>query len=111
MHNAAEIMLWTALALVVYCYFVYPPLIWVCSRLFGSTNAAPGVAECDLPPITILIAAHNEEIWIGDRITNALEMDYPCEKVEILVASDGSRDATAQIVNDFSDPRVRLLDF
>lgn len=111
MQSAAEFLLWTALALVMYCYVIYPPLIWVCSHLFGDRRSAPHVADGDLPPITLLIAAHNEESWIRDRITNALELDYPQGKVEILVASDGSRDATAQIVGDFADRGVRLLDY
>jgi cellulose synthase/poly-beta-1,6-N-acetylglucosamine synthase-like glycosyltransferase len=111
MSNAAELVLWTALAIVAYCYAIYPPLIWACSRLFGRGRAAPQVAEQDLPTVTLLIAAHNEESWIQDRIENALQMDYPADKLEILVASDGSSDATARLVGDFFSRGVRLLEY
>jgi len=111
MQLAVEIMLWTTLAIVTYCYVVYPPLIWICSRLFGRRTPAPVVSEGELPPVTLLIAAHNEEAWIRARIENALDLDYPREKLEVVVASDGSRDATAKIVKDFLDRGVRLLDY
>src|SRR5205085_1732560 len=56
------------------------------------------------------IAAHNEESVIGARLTNALAMDYPRQKLEIIVASDGSVDRTAEIVRRFAGQGVRLLD-
>jgi cellulose synthase/poly-beta-1,6-N-acetylglucosamine synthase-like glycosyltransferase len=64
-----------------------------------------------LPSVTLLIAAHNEERWIRERIENALEMDYPRDKLEVLVASDGSRDATVEIVRRYAGQNVRVLDF
>ncbi len=111
MPRAAEIILGLSLVLVGYCYFVYPVLIWICSRLFGRRLDAPLLADDDLPLVTLLIAAHNEERWIGARIENALAQDYPREKLDIVVASDGSRDATVAIAAGFDDTRVRVLDF
>jgi len=107
----AEYLLWSALTLVAYSYAAYPLLVWVCARLFGSHAApeAPPVEE--LPHVTLLIAAHNEERWIRDRIENALAMDYPADKLETLIASDGSVDATAEIARGYADRGVRLLDF
>src|SRR5438132_5611184 len=105
MPRAAELILALSLALVGYCYFIYPILIWICSRLFGRRLAAPLLADDDLPLVTLLIAAHNEERWIGARIENALAQDYPREKLEIVVASDGSRDATVAIAAGFADTR------
>ena len=111
MRLAFEIILWTSLALVAYCYFVYPILIWGCSRLFGRRKGADALADGDLPHVTLLIAAHNEERWIKARIENALEQDYPRDKFAVLVASDGSRDATVAIASQFADRGVRVLDF
>src|SRR5258708_40271566 len=111
MSAAAEIIVWTSLSLVAYSYFVYPLLIWICSRLFGRRPVLPLLADGDLPLVTLLIAAHNEERWIGARIENALAQDYPREKLDVLVASDGSRDATVAIATGFADGRVRILDF
>lgn len=107
----AEIILCASLALVAYCYLAYPFLIWGCARLFGRRHSAAPRADADLPVVSILIAAHNEERWIRQRLENALGLDYPQDRLDILVASDGSRDATANIVGEFADRGVRLLDF
>jgi cellulose synthase/poly-beta-1,6-N-acetylglucosamine synthase-like glycosyltransferase len=108
---AGEVILWMALALVAYCYVGYPLLIWACSRLFGRRREIAPLADVELPQVTLLIAAHNEERWIRQRIENGLELDYPSDKLEILVASDGSRDATVEIAAGFADRGVRILDY
>ncbi|WP_162670633.1 glycosyltransferase family 2 protein [Gemmata massiliana] len=62
-----------------------------------------------VPTLSLLIAAHNEEADIEARIKNALALDYPAGKLEIVIASDGSTDATNDIVRKFADRGVRLL--
>jgi cellulose synthase/poly-beta-1,6-N-acetylglucosamine synthase-like glycosyltransferase len=109
--TVTEFGLWLALGLVAYSYGAYPLFVWTCSRLFGRRSVAPPVDNSDLPTVTLLIAAHNEERWIKARLDNALTADYPADKLDILVASDGSTDATARIVREFADRGVRLLDF
>jgi cellulose synthase/poly-beta-1,6-N-acetylglucosamine synthase-like glycosyltransferase len=111
MPRLAELILAASLALVGYCYFMYPIVIWICSRLFGRRPVLPLAADDNLPPVTLLIAAHNEERWIRARIENALAQDYPPHKLDVVVASDGSRDATVAIAAGFADRRVRVLDF
>jgi cellulose synthase/poly-beta-1,6-N-acetylglucosamine synthase-like glycosyltransferase len=111
MPSAAEVILGLSLLLVGYCYLIYPIAIWICSRLFGRRPDAPMLADDDLPAVTLLIAAHNEERWIGARIENALAQDYPSHKLEVVVASDGSRDATVAIASGFTGSPVRVLDF
>src|SRR5262245_25440477 len=108
MRSVAEVMMWTSLALIAFSYVVYPLLIWGCSRLFGCGAAAPSLPAENIPHVTLLIAAHNEERWIRERLENALQIDYPHDRLEILVASDGSRDATVDIVNSFSGRGVRV---
>jgi len=61
--------------------------------------------------LTIVIPAHNEEAVIADKIKNTLACDYPVEKVEILVASDGSTDRTAERAREVVHPSLFLLDF
>src|SRR5262245_49650584 len=108
---AAEIVLWVSLALVGYAYLAYPVLVWACARCFGRTQAAPAPADGELPGISLVIAAHNEERWIRQRIENALTLDYPGEKLEVIIASDGSTDRTVEIVREFASRGVQLIEF
>jgi cellulose synthase/poly-beta-1,6-N-acetylglucosamine synthase-like glycosyltransferase len=96
---------------VLYAYLGYPALIWLLSRLFGRGHTDPGCADHDLPSMSLLIVAHNEEAVIGERVRNALAMEYPAGKLEIVVASDGSSDATTTLVGQYAEQDVRLLDF
>src|SRR5687767_11138310 len=106
-----EIPFWSSAALVVYTYAAYPLLVWVVSRVFGSTARPPEVPDERLPAVSVLIAAYNEEDVIADRLENALKAQYPPGRMRIVVASDGSSDATPQIVARFADRGVRLLDY
>src|SRR5437588_5324138 len=90
-------------AAVIYAYLGYPLLIWCLARLFGRLTPQPALKEADLPTISLLIAAYNEGQVIGERIQNALALDYPADKLEIVIASDGSTDATADVVRGFDN--------
>src|SRR5262249_17893847 len=107
----AAICFWVCSALIVYAYVGYPLVIGLASRLVGGKRQPAEWDDRDLPMISLLIAAYNEEAEIEGRIRNALELDYPREKLEIVVGSDGSDDGTASIVRSFADARVRLLDY
>lgn len=61
------------------------------------------------PGITVIIPAHNEEKHIGRKLENVLRADYPSESLEIIVVDDGSTDRTAEIVREFKEHGVRLL--
>lgn len=114
MSLTAQIILWVSLYAVVYAYFVYPLLIYACSRLLGNKPQAKQLPDEDLPTVSLLIAALNEESVIRERLENALALDYPADKLEIVIASDGSVDKTAEIVRQYEREhldRVRLLDY
>ncbi len=111
MSIALQIIFWVAAALVAYAYVGYPLVVFACSRLFGHKRQAVDGAEEDLPTISLLIAAHNEGSVIAERVDNALAMDYPKDKLQIVVASDGSQDGTNAIVESYADRGVRLLAF
>ena len=116
---ALEIILWSSIGLVAAAYVGYPLAIYVASRLFGRRpvprhDAAAEETGRELPKVSVLVSALNEEKMIAERIENNLAQDYPAERLEIVVASDGSTDRTASIVRDFAERfpgRVRLLDY
>jgi cellulose synthase/poly-beta-1,6-N-acetylglucosamine synthase-like glycosyltransferase len=96
---------WFSLAVCLYIYFGYPALLWVLSRL----RPKPVRARDVTPSVTFIIAAYNEEKVIAEKIENTLSLDYPADRVEVLVVSNGSVDRTNEIVTNWNDPRVRLL--
>jgi cellulose synthase/poly-beta-1,6-N-acetylglucosamine synthase-like glycosyltransferase len=99
------------LGLVVYAYLGYPVLIGLLSHYFGRNERPTSLSDEALPPVSLLIAAHNEETDVEQRILNGLALDYPQGKLEIVIASDGSTDRTNEIVRRYADRGVRLLDF
>ena len=91
--------------LLVYVYVGYPVLLALLAQLFRRRRPETG----HTPAISVLIAAYNEAAAIGRKIEQTLALQYPAEKLEILVVSDGSTDQTDEIVKAAADPRVRLL--
>ena len=103
-------MFWSSTALVAYVYAVYPLLIWLCSQLCGNELPPPAQLDDHLPSLTVLIAAHNEQEVIAERIENALGLDYPRGRLDVVIVSDGSTDRTADIVRSYAHRGVRLLE-
>jgi poly-beta-1,6-N-acetyl-D-glucosamine synthase len=93
-----------SLLLVAYTYAGYPLVLALLPK--RKQVIAPFAGET--PSVTLLIAAYNEEDVIGDRLVNALALDYPREKLQILVAADGSDDGTAAIVAGYAEQGVEL---
>ncbi|HEY0458840.1 MAG TPA: glycosyltransferase family 2 protein [Pyrinomonadaceae bacterium] len=101
----AQMIFWLSIAALAYVYAGYPVLVYLVSRLFPK-KIQRAASE---PKVTILITAYNEENAIRRKIENTLLIDYPKEKLEILVASDGSTDRTDAIVKEFAARGVRLF--
>jgi cellulose synthase/poly-beta-1,6-N-acetylglucosamine synthase-like glycosyltransferase len=100
----AETLFWLAIFLIAYAYVGYPVLVFLIS--FFVKNE---VKRADLEPsVTLLITAYNEEKNIREKIEDSLMLDYPWDRLEILVASDGSTDRTDEIVKEFSRQGVIL---
>ena len=100
-----EVVFYISFFLVFYVYAGYPLAALVLSRLYPRP-VRKGTIE---PPVTVIIAAYNEKDAIDATIENKLTLEYPPEKLEILVISDGSTDGTDEIVRSFSDRKVSLL--
>src|SRR5438270_13517465 len=96
--STLSVCLWICLAAVLYADVGYPVLIYALAKLFGRRRRVLPPADDQLPTVSLLIAAYNEESVIEDRLRNALRLDYPKDKLEIVVATDGCSDRTAAVV-------------
>lgn len=83
--------------------------MFLLSRIFPRPVRCVSRDSGSLPTVSTIIAAYNEEKVIEARIQNALSLNYPADKMEILVISDGSTDETPRLVGEFADRGVRLL--
>lgn len=107
MQLTMTIVFWTSVLAVVYIYAGYPLVIALLSRLIHRPVRRDDTYE---PTVTLLITAYNEQQDLARKLENSVAIDYPRDKFEILVASDGSTDATDDIAREFSTrfPWVRL---
>lgn len=100
-----KIVFWLSVLMVVYVYVGYPVLI----TLMASIKKRHIQTMDRDARVSIIISAYNEEDHIGKTLENKLSQDYPNEKLEIIVVSDGSSDRTDEIVAQYSDQGVRLI--
>ena len=102
-----KILFWVSAGIFLFVYIGYPLAITLVARLKkGTVNVDERVYE---PEVSIIIAARNEEKTIEKKLINTLELDYPKEKLEIIVVSDHSTDGTVGIVEKFKGRGVRLI--
>jgi poly-beta-1,6-N-acetyl-D-glucosamine synthase len=103
-----SVLFWIFLLLIFYTYAGYGLMIWIFLKIKRLLiRPRSGHDPEFLPPVTLIIAAYNEESFILQKIENTLEIDYPQEKFSIIVVTDGSVDNTPEIVKKF--PRIHLL--
>ena len=106
--QAAELVFWAAIGILAYTWVVYPALIVVWgSRRWPKPEPAHDPAE--LPTVSLLVAAYNEADWIEAKLRNFYELDYPSDRLELLIGSDASDDGTDDRVRALAEGRVRLI--
>jgi cellulose synthase/poly-beta-1,6-N-acetylglucosamine synthase-like glycosyltransferase len=100
-------LFWTSLGAIGWTHLGYPVVAGALARV----RPRPIRKEDVLPTVSLVVAAHDEEAVIERRLANLLELDYPPERVEIVVASDASTDATDALVERLAarERRIRLL--
>ena len=91
---AIEILFWLCAALIVYTHAGYPLVLWVLTR--HPRMGAEEMAVDEMPVVSLVVAAYDEQEVIEAKVANALALDYPREKLELIVASDGSADGTVE---------------
>ena len=100
-----EILFWSSIILVSYCYFGYPLLVALAARLCPHP-----VRKADYPAsVSFVLSVYNEADVLRAKLENILSLQYPAGEVEILIGSDGSTDQTNEIVKGFTDTRLRFF--
>src|SRR6266436_10046837 len=107
MTTLSMVVFFVSAGLIVYSYAIYPLLLALVP--VRRREQVPEPAEW--PSVSVLISVYNEEKHVTQRIENLLALDYPRDRFEILIGSDGSTDRTNELVRRFSDPRVQLHEF
>ncbi len=102
-------LFWFSLGLVSYVWVGYPLLVLALASVFSRKRTCP--EQSSHPFVSIIVPVHNEEQKIASKLRDCLQLFYPHDRLEILVASDGSTDSTEEIVRDFAarDSRIRWL--
>ena len=103
MTTLAAILFWLSAGLIAYTHLGYPLLLWALTHLHrfhpfprhGRANGGNDLPEL-LPTVSLIVPAYDEEEVIAAKVANALSLDYPRGRLQIVVASDGSTDATAE---------------
>lgn len=99
------LLTWIALGALAWTYVGYPLLIAGLARW----RPRPAQTADMTPAVSLIIPAYNEETCIAARIENALALDYPRERIQIMIAADGSTDATVTIAQRYADRGVLVL--
>lgn len=116
----AGFIFWASLLGIAYTYFGYPLLLFVCyglsqmSRdlhyLMNRRERRRGDRPApEFPALSMLIAAYNEEEHLAEKISNIAALDYPADKLQVVIVSDGSSDGTNSMLRQISDPRIEVV--
>jgi cellulose synthase/poly-beta-1,6-N-acetylglucosamine synthase-like glycosyltransferase len=95
---ALQVVFWLCVGLIVWTQIGYAAALALLARLLPSAPPAAVQApppSSQLPDLSLIVAAHNEQAVIAQRVANALSLDYPRERMQVIVACDGCTDATA----------------
>jgi glycosyltransferase involved in cell wall biosynthesis len=105
MYNSMEALFWLSIGFIGYAYIGYPLALYV----IGLVRSRPVMKSEYRPTVAVIITAYNEEKRIREKLENSLKLEYPREKLQLVVASDCSTDATDEIVRSFASSGIRLV--
>jgi cellulose synthase/poly-beta-1,6-N-acetylglucosamine synthase-like glycosyltransferase len=105
-----EIIIWLGIGFIIHSYVVYPFLVNYFSR-FKKSNGL--IYEKELPSISIIIPAHNEEKVIRQKLESVRSSNFPMEKIQLLIGADNCQDRTVEIIQSYQGkfPNIKLLEF
>ena len=100
-----ECLFWLSVLGCVYSYLLYPAVL----RLLPTRLCRPAAGGTVLPRVTIIVTAHNEQARIETKLANTLAIDYPRDRLQIIVASDASTDGTDAVIERYQPQGVTLV--
>jgi cellulose synthase/poly-beta-1,6-N-acetylglucosamine synthase-like glycosyltransferase len=116
---AASAAWWLAATTLIYAWLVYPALVAIGAAVVPASRARgrissrsidhPMDTERILPRVSIVVAVHNEEDSVERKLRNCFDLDYPTDRLEVVVASDGSNDRTNDLVASWPGSNLKLL--
>ena len=115
-----DYVFWTCAFLVAYTYVLYPCVlfgVYALSQARADLRYLTGrrerrrlaLSDAELPPLTLVIPAHNEEDHLKDKLANIRELDYPRDLLQVVIVSDGSTDGTNDILARVQDPMIEVV--
>jgi len=93
-----EILFWTCLALLFYCYIGYGLLLFIRNRVKNMLVSPEPKRAVELPTVTLVVAAYNEETVLPEKIKNCIEIDYPAHLFNVIFVTDGSTDYSKELL-------------
>src|SRR5690606_21234105 len=103
--NVVTLLFWLSAGVLIYVFIGFPLIL----ILRGLLLPRPYKQDDITPSVSLIIAAYNEAGVIEEKLKNTLSLDYPPDRLEIIVASDGSTDGTDEIVKRYAERGVQLL--
>ena len=95
-----QVAFWISVGLIAYTHVGYPVALWLLARLRRRPTLEHPRPLDELPSVSLIVAAHDEAEVISAKVENVLALDYPRERLQLIVASDGSSDATARLARE-----------
>ncbi len=105
----AVILFWVFVGLGTYTWAGYPLLVMLAGAVRGGRRPSSPVPDSELPSVTVLVAVHNGERLLPAKLDNCIALDYPRDRIEIMVVSDGSDDRTDDVVRERATEGVILV--
>ncbi|KJV30435.1 glycosyltransferase family 2 protein [Luteibacter yeojuensis] len=107
MTHLAWLACWGSALLLVHVFAGYPAIMWLLARV----RPRPVAKQAWLPTVSIVIAVHDGERYIRNKLANLQALDYPPELIDIVIACDGCHDHSVATARRSTDPRLTVLDF
>ncbi|MFK2873626.1 glycosyltransferase family 2 protein [Dyella lipolytica] len=107
MTTVAQLAFWISALLLLHAFAGYPAcMVWIARRRPRPVRKQPVT-----PTVTVVIAIYDGAAHIRDKLASLRALDYPADRIEIVIACDGCRDTSAELCRWLDDPGVRVLEF